>query len=76
MTLEEYKKNPYAWPGGYQLLALMGDGETLCHKCICEEKEVYDVASSFQHRPCGGPSVELHRRLHPLGRSTAVLCSL
>lgn len=45
MTLEEYKEykgNPCAWPGGYQVNALMGDGETLCHKCATTEPEVYE----------------------------------
>lgn len=39
--LDRYKVNPYAWPGGYNVLALMADGETLCHDCICNEKEVF-----------------------------------
>lgn len=39
--LEYYRKNPYAWPGGYQLNALMADGEYMCHECICNEDEVF-----------------------------------
>jgi len=42
MTLEEYKKNPYAWPGGYQLNAIMDDGEIMCHECVCENEEVHE----------------------------------
>ncbi len=40
--LDFLKANPFAWPGGYTLLALMGDGETLCHKCIVGESEIYE----------------------------------
>ena len=46
MTLQEYKDNPYAWPGGYALLALMDDGETLCHACITGEEEVHEVGDA------------------------------
>jgi hypothetical protein len=47
MTLDEYKKNPYAWPGGYTLLALMGDGEVLCHHCVVNESEVHDMSTTY-----------------------------
>ena len=36
MTLQEYRDTPYAWPGGYTLLALLADGECLCHECACD----------------------------------------
>ena len=36
MTLQEYRDTPYAWPGAYTLLALMADGECLCHECACD----------------------------------------
>lgn len=39
--LEYYRKNPYAWPGGYQLNAVMADGEYMCHECICNEDQVF-----------------------------------
>jgi hypothetical protein len=29
-----------AWPGGYPMIAVMDDGEVLCHKC-CSSPEVY-----------------------------------
>lgn len=32
-------RNPYAWPGGYPLFAVMDDGGALCHKCCAEERE-------------------------------------
>lgn len=41
-NLKWYKENPFAWPGGYQLNALMGDGETLCFDCVTTEEEVYE----------------------------------
>ena len=39
--LDHYKANPYAWPGGYQVNAIMADGEFMCHDCICKEEEVF-----------------------------------
>lgn len=43
MTLKEYQDTPYAWPGGYQILALMGDNEVLCHGCCCDKSNpIYD----------------------------------
>jgi hypothetical protein len=27
------RDNGYAWPGGYPMLAIMSDGESLCVKC-------------------------------------------
>ena len=36
-TLKEAIRQPYAWPGGYQLYLLMSDGEALCMKCARSE---------------------------------------
>ena len=41
MTLAELRKNPFAWPGGYAIHAVLDDGEILCHKCI-HEPEVHE----------------------------------
>ena len=41
MDLNEARNTPYAWPGGYQLIHLMDDGEVLCNKCI-QDKEVHE----------------------------------
>lgn len=30
-------RSPYAWPGGYPLLLVMSDGETVCAKCARAE---------------------------------------
>ena len=40
-ALEHYKTHPYIWPGGYTSLAIMADGEWMCHDCILNEAEVY-----------------------------------
>ncbi len=41
MTLAEARQTPYSWPGGYSLLALMDDGESLCHACL-QEPDVHE----------------------------------
>ena len=30
-------RNPYAWPGGYNIAGITSDGALLCSKCIREE---------------------------------------
>ena len=42
MKLKEYKENPFAFPGGYQLNAIMGDGERMCHTCVTTEDQVFE----------------------------------
>ena len=44
MRLKEYQalSHPFTFPGGYTMYALMDDGETLCHQCCCENKEVHE----------------------------------
>jgi hypothetical protein len=32
--IKELVKSPYAWPGGYPLYAVMGDGGCLCKDCV------------------------------------------
>lgn len=41
MKLAEARKTPYAWPGGYAVHALMGDGEIICHRCL-QEPDVHE----------------------------------
>ena len=31
--LKAFIRSPFAWPGGYTLIAVMDDGECLCHEC-------------------------------------------
>lgn len=40
LTIQQTKeliRHPYAWPGGYEVLFIMDDGETLCHDCARKE---------------------------------------
>lgn len=30
-------RNPFAWPGGYDVLAITVDGGTLCQRCLVSE---------------------------------------
>ena len=48
MTLADYTKNPYAWPGGYQINAIMGDGEMMCHHCATTDSCVHEDATDDQ----------------------------
>lgn len=36
-SLREFIRQPYAWPGGYPLYAIMSDGSTLCKTCAKTE---------------------------------------
>lgn len=33
-AIKEMVRQPYAWPGGYEKIAVTSDGALLCHKCI------------------------------------------
>jgi len=46
MTLREALATPFAWPGGYHINALMGDGGTLCHDCLGAEAASGNVHTS------------------------------
>jgi hypothetical protein len=36
--LMRFIKNPYAWPGGYEVAMITDDGGLICHRCAGEEK--------------------------------------
>ena len=41
LSLADLRDNPFAWPGGYPIVAIMDDGESLCSKCI-NDSEVHE----------------------------------
>ena len=54
-------RNKYAWPGGYPLLLILSDGETLCVKCAKSEFRAIASATIARRRSdwrCEG--VEIH----------------
>lgn len=64
--LDHYKAHQYAWPGGYQINALMADGEILCHHCICTEEEVYQDDSKVDSDPWRFLLGDIHWEGEPL----------
>lgn len=43
MKTTEFKnfvRQPYAWPGGYPMFALMNDGEAVCKDCAKSEAKI------------------------------------
>lgn len=42
------RMGPYAWPGGYPLAYVTGDGATLCHACATSERR--SIADSISTR--------------------------
>ena len=38
-------RESYAWPGGYERIAITDDGGVLCHKCVKENYET--IINSF-----------------------------
>lgn len=34
--LKDFIRQPFAWPGGYPLFALMGDGGIICRHCAAD----------------------------------------
>ena len=39
-------REPYAWPGGYEKIAITDDGGVLCHKCV--KSELRQIATSYK----------------------------
>lgn len=46
-------RDVYAWPGGYEMFLVLGDGEDLCMRCA---RECYREVSTETRRPGGGDS--------------------
>ena len=38
-------REPYAWPGGYERIAITDDGGLLCHKCVKDNYKL--IINSF-----------------------------
>ena len=36
---DQLSRSPFAWPGGYPLVAVTNDGACLCHRCTESERE-------------------------------------
>jgi hypothetical protein len=41
----EFIRQPYAWPGGYEISMICDDGGIICHKCAKENKR--EIVSSI-----------------------------
>ncbi len=39
-------REPYAWPGGYERIAITDDGGVLCHDCV--KSELRQIARSYK----------------------------
>ena len=39
-------REPYAWPGGYERIAITDDGGVVCHKCV--KSELRQIARSYK----------------------------
>ena len=39
-------REPYAWPGGYERIAITDDGAILCHACV--KSELRQIATSYK----------------------------
>jgi hypothetical protein len=41
-------RNPYAWPGGYDIAGVADDGELICAQCIRSEYKLIMSATRYQ----------------------------
>ena len=57
-------RNPFVWPGGYEKIAVMNDGEVLCKDCVKEnmaliaradEGDEWHIARIDIAENCDGP---------------------
>lgn len=52
IELQDFARNPYAWPGGYPLFALCSDGGALCHDCVRDNyRQIREAQKSYSQ--CG-----------------------
>ena len=49
-------RKPYAWPGGYERVAITTDGGVLCHKCL--KDEYYNILHSTKYEYNDGWQVD------------------
>lgn len=55
-SVREYIRTPYAWPGGYQKILIMSDGEVICPDCA--RSEYRQISNSTRHKLRDGWSAE------------------
>jgi hypothetical protein len=46
-SVRAFIREPYAWPGGYPLILVLADGETLCAKCA--RAEYRQISNATRH---------------------------
>ena len=49
-AVRAFIRQPYAWPGGYPLVLVMRDGETVCAKCARENYRLISSATRTNDR--------------------------
>lgn len=60
-AVREFIRQPYAWPGGYPLVLVLSDGETLC--ATCARAEYRQISNATRHNLRDGwraAGVEVH----------------
>lgn len=45
--LKELLRNPFVWPGGYEIIFIANDCEFLCHKCVKDNFKI--ILDSMMH---------------------------
>lgn len=72
-AVKQFIRQPFAWPGGYQQVLVMDDGECLCSECATSEFKLIVQATKDSRRDSWQPScVDIHWEGEPL---TCAHCS-
>jgi hypothetical protein len=53
LKVRQFIRQPVAWPGGYPVILLMGDGECLCADCAKENYRLISQATRAGDRQSG-----------------------
>lgn len=56
LRVREFIRQPYAWPGGYPLILVMHDGETLC--ATCARANYRQISNATRHHLFDGWRVD------------------
>lgn len=66
-SLKDFIRQPYAFPGGYPKILVMGDGETICPACArAEYRQISDATRNQTSRDWAVMGCDIHYEGDPV----------
>ena len=57
VTLQDFIREPYVFPGGYAKVLVMADGEPMCHQCAKDNYRQISDSTRHNYGPSDGWAV-------------------